>query len=180
MPRAQAYLVQTGGVWRLEDRFARSDLWLSRAIDGDWRDDEGREFLIASLDVAVPALADGETLTRADYVAGTRPIGKKDFRDLFAAVDMLSPVAPSEEFTRPRQMPRGYKDVRYYQGTNTSAIVCAYLPEKADSWSLAAWTLAEGDDFAERTKAFEDGFLAGARDLACSRRGPDAGAKADE
>ena len=98
-------------------------------------------------------------MTRSDYVADAVLIGKKDFNALFSAVDMLSPVPPTEEFSRPHQMPRGYKDVRYYQGTNESAIVCAYLPEKSERWSFAAWTLVDGDDFDERLKTFEDEFL---------------------
>ena len=160
MPRAQAYLVKEKGVYRLEDRFDKTDLWISRAVDGQWRDDDGREFLLASLAEVVPPIAKERPVTRSDYASGTVPIGKKDFDALFSAVDMLSPVPPAAEFSRPHQLPRGYKDVRYYQGTNESAIVCAYLPEKSERWSFAAWTLADGDDFAERLKTFEDEFLA--------------------
>ena len=160
MPRAQAYLVKEKGVYRLEDRFDKTDLWISRTVDGSWRDDYGREFLLATLANAVPPLEKDAPVTRADYVAALSPIGKKDSAALFYAVDMLSPVAPTDEFSRPHQTPRGYKEVRYYQGTNESAIVCAYLPEKSERWSFAAWTLADGDDFAERLKTFEDEFLA--------------------
>ena len=160
MPRAQAYLVKEKGVYRLEDRFDKTDLWISRTVDGSWRDDDGREFLLATLANVVPPIAKDAPVTRADYVAGLSPIGKKDSAALFYAVDMLSPIAPAEEFSRPHQTPRGYKEVRYYQGTNESAIVCAYLPEKSERWSFAAWTLADGDDFAERLKTFEDEFLA--------------------
>ena len=134
-------------------------LWISRTVDGSWRDDDGREFLLASLAEAVPPIAKDKPVTRSDYVADAVSIGKKDFNALFSAVDMLSPVPPAEEFTRPHQTPRGYKEVRYYQGTNESAIVCAYLPENSERWSFAAWTLADGDDFAERLKTFEDEFL---------------------
>ena len=160
MPRAQAYLVKEKGVYRLEDRFDKTDLWISRTVDGSWRDDDGREFLLATLANVVPPIAKDAPVTRADFVAGLSPIGKKDSAALFYAVDMLSPIAPAEEFSRPHQTPRGYKEVRYYQGTNESAIVCAYLPEKSERWSFAAWTLADGDDFAERVKTFEDEFLA--------------------
>ena len=160
MPRAQAYLVKEKGVYRLEDRYDKTDLWISRTVDGSWRDDDGREFLLASLAEAVPPIAKDKPVTRSDYVADAVSIGKKDFNALFSAVDMLSPVPPAEEFTRPHQTPRGYKEVRYYQGTNESAIVCAYLPENSERWSFAAWTLADGDDFAERLKTFEDEFLA--------------------
>ena len=176
MPKAQAFLVKEGDVRRLEDRFDKTELWISRAVDGDWRDDDGREFLLATLDTVAPPLTADKTVTRSEYVAGTAQIGKKDFHDLFVAIDKLSPVEPSEEFFHPRQMPRGYKDVRYYQGTNELAIVCAYLPEKADCWSLAAWTLAEGDDIGEQTKVFEDEFLAKERPALDERRAKEAAA----
>ena len=160
MPRAQAYLVKEDGVYRLEDRFDRTDLWLSRAVDGIWRDDDGREFTLASLAVAAPAVDACATVTRTDYVSQSVAIGKKDERSLAFAVDMLSPVPIAEEFAHPRQKCRGYKEIRYYQGTNHTAIVCAYLPDEARSWSFASWTLAEGDVFADRLKQFEDEFLA--------------------
>ena len=118
MPKAQAYLVKEKGVYRLEDRFDKTDLWISRAVDGQWRDEKGREFLLATLAETVPPIAKDGPVTRADYAAGTVPIGRKDFDAVFFAVDMLSPVAPAEEFSRPHQTPRGYRDVRYYQGTN--------------------------------------------------------------
>ena len=160
MPRAQAYLVREEGVYRLEDRFDKTDLWISRTVDGSWRDDDGREFLLATLANAIPPLAKDAPVTRADYVATLLPIGKKkDAEALFYAVDMLSPVAPTEEFFRPHQMPRGYKDVRYYQGTNESAIVCAFLPEKSERWYLAAWTLVPEDVYDDSLKTFDDEFL---------------------
>lgn len=174
MPRAQAYLVKEKGVYRLEDRYEKTDLWITRTVDGSWRDDDGREFLVASLVEAVPPIAKDKPVTRSDYVASTVPIGKKDFDALFFAVDMLSPIPPTEEFSRPHQTPRGYKDVRYYHGTNESAIVCAYLPEKSERWSFAAWTLADGDDFAERLKSFEDEFLDKERPALDERRVPSA------
>jgi len=159
MPRAQAYLVKERGVYRLEDRFDKTDLWISRSVDGIWRDDEGREFMLATLASAAPPLAGDRPVTREEYAAGAVPLARKDEKELFAAVDKLAPVQPDEEFFRPRQMCRGYRDIRYYQGTNESAIVCAYLPEGDERWLLATWTLAEGDDCDERTKAFEDEFL---------------------
>ena len=174
MPRAQAYLVKEDGVYRLEDRFDKTDLWITRTVDGSWRDDDGREFLVASLVEAVPPIEKGKPVTRSDYATGTLPIGKKDSAALFSAVDMLSPVPPTEEFSRPHQTPRGYKEVRYYQGTNEHAIVCAYLPEKSERWSFAAWTLADGDDFAERLTTFEDEFLAKERVVLGERRVPSA------
>lgn len=174
MPKAQAYLVKERGVYRLDDRYGKSDLWISRTVDGVWRDGEGREFLLATLAEALPPLAKERPVTRAGYVADALPLGKKDESALFFAVDMLSPVPPAEEFSRPHQTPRGYKDVRYYQGTNEAAIVCAYLPEKSERWSFAAWTLAYGDDFAERLKTFEDEFLDKERPALDERRAPNA------
>lgn len=159
MPRASAYLVKEKGVLRLEDRYDRLDLWISRAVDGCWRDGQGREFMLATLDVAPPALAADSALTREEYSLAAVPVDLKRKDSVFAALDKLSPVVPAEEFTRPRQLSRGYKDVRYYQGTNENAIVCAYLPEKAAYWSYASWTLAEGDDFDGMLKLFEREFL---------------------
>ncbi len=172
MPRAQAYLVKENGVYRLEDRFDKTDLWISRTVDGAWRDDEGREFLLATLANVVPPIAKEAPVTRADYVETLTPLGKKDSAAIFSAVDMLSPVPPAEEFSRPRQTPRGYKEVRYYHGTNDSAVICAYLLEKSERWSFAAWTLAEGDDFDVALKTFEDEFLAKERPAIDERRSP--------
>ena len=56
-------------------------------------------------------------------------------------------------------MCRGYDDIDYWHGTNESAIVCAFLPEKSDTWRLAVWELVEGDDFGECLRAFEREFL---------------------
>ena len=160
MPKAQAYLVkERKDVMRLEDRFDKTDLWISRSVDGMWRDADGREFMLASLAVIAPPLSGDKTVTRADYVAGTAPIERKDEKELFVAIDKLSPIPPDEEYARPRQMCRGYRDIRYYQGTNESAIVCAFLPEKSERWSLASWTLAPGDEYDERLKTFEAEFL---------------------
>ena len=159
MPRAQAFLVKENKLLRLEDRFDKTDLWISRSVDGLWRDDDGREFMLATLGVVAPPIAGDKPVTRSDYVSETSAIERKDEKELFVAIDNLSPIAPSEEFARPRQMPRGYKDVRYYQGTNESAIVCAFLPEKSERWYLASWTLALEDVYGDSLKTFEDEFL---------------------
>ena len=34
MPRAQAYLVKEKGVYRLEDRYEKTDLGITRTVDG--------------------------------------------------------------------------------------------------------------------------------------------------
>ena len=159
MPRAQAFLVKENKLLRLEDRFDKTDLWISRSVDGLWRDDDGREFMLATLGVVAPPITGDKPVTRSDYVSETSAIERKDEKELFVAIDNLSLIAPSEEFARPRQMPRGYKDVRYYQGTNESAIVCAFLPEKSERWYLASWTLALEDVYGDSLKTFEDEFL---------------------
>lgn len=159
MPRAEAYLVREGGRSRLEDRFSRLDLWTSRTVDGRWADEEGRVFTLATLAVRPPAIESDATETRTDYVASCVPVDRKKRPQVRAAIERLSPVALAEKPTPPRQLPRGFADVDYWQGTNRSAIVCAFLPEKSAVWRLATWTLAEGDDPAEAQAAFEDVFL---------------------
>ena len=163
MPRASGYLVTEGTHRRFEDRFNRFDLWLTQSVDGRWVDDEGRTFILAHLDTLPPLeSATEETTTRASYEATKeqRRIDKRDKESLRIALAALSPVEVPEKETRPRQLPRGYKDVDYWQGTNTSAIVCAYLPEEESVWRLAIWQLVEGDDFDEKLKSFEKEFLA--------------------
>lgn len=159
MPRAEAYLVREGGRSRLEDRFSRLDLWTSRTVDGRWADEEGRVFTLATLAVRPPAIEADATETRTDYVASCVPIDRKKRPQVRAAIERLSPVALAERPAPPRQLPRGFADVDYWQGTNRSAIVCAFLPEKSAVWRLATWTLAEGDDPAEAQAVFEDVFL---------------------
>ena len=159
MPRAAAFLVRENGQVRLEDRFDRCDLWITRAVDGCWRDDDGREFLLATLAVEPPPLANDGPVTRTEYTAGETAIPRRDEEKRFAAIDKLAPIVPDPEFTRPRQMCRGYTDIRYYQGTNETAIVCAFLPEKSSTWRLATWTLADGDVYDEALKTFETAYL---------------------
>lgn len=177
MPRAEAYLSIEDGVHRLVDRYDRYDLWVSRSVDGRWIDDDGREFRLAHLDVLPPEgrssrsvspldefMGDffGRTVcTREAYMAALKPIDKRDKEAVRKAVAALSPVETPEKETRPRRLPRGFKDVDYWQGTNTSAIVCAYLPEKSQVWRLATWQLAEGDDFGECLDAFEEELFGG-------------------
>ena len=159
MPRAEAYLVRADGVRRLEDRFNTLDLWTSRAVLGRWEDDDGRAFMVAKLDVLAPAFSE-TAVTRVAYAASTATIDAKkdlDLRD--DAIRLLSPVGKADEPTRPHQPIRGLRDVLYFQGTNTSAIVCAFWPEKAPAWYLATWELALGDDFDSSRETFEKDFL---------------------
>lgn len=159
MPRAEAYLVRADGQSRLEDRFSRLDLWTSRTVEGRWVDDDGRVFTLATLSVRPPAIAAEATVTRAAYVASCVAIDRKRRAQVRDAIARLSPVEPTEDPTPPRRLPRGFADVDYWQGTNTAALVCAFLPEKAEAWRLATWTLADGDDPDAARAAFEEEFL---------------------
>jgi hypothetical protein len=82
-------------------------------------------------------------------------------KKLRPAIAALSPVELPEKGTPPRQMSRGFEDIDYWHGTNLNAVVCAFLPEKSESWFLAVWELAEGDEQDEMLKLFTDGFLEG-------------------
>mgnify|MGYP003313555418 CR=1 FL=1 len=158
MPRAEAYLVQEDGRYRLEDRYQTMDLWLNRAVMGRWEDDEGRTFILSRLDVQPPPLAVEAAVTRVDYAKSLVSVGRKD--DLRPSLELLSPVGLAQEPRPPRQLPRGFRDVEYWHHpTNYSAIVCAFLPEKCRHWYLATWQLADGDDYSERMLAFEQKFL---------------------
>ena len=166
MPRAEAYLVQEDGKLRLEDRYDKLDLWTSQTVIGRWVDDDERVFSLSALSVAPPKVDGHETLTRVDYAAGRVPMPRiranrrrpPAFRQ---AISLLAASALCEdEPLRPRQLPHGYRDVEYWQHpTNYAAIVCAFRPEKSETWYLAHWKLAEADDYPERMQAFEDLFL---------------------
>ena len=159
MPRAEAYLVKEDGVRRLEDRFNTLDLWTSRAVLGRWEDGDGRAFMVAKLDVLAPKFSE-TTETRTTYAASAATIDAKEDLDLRdGAIALLSPVEKAAEPARPRQPIRGLKETLYFQGTNTSAIVCAFLPEKATAWYLATWELIDGDDFDYSKEVFEKDFL---------------------
>ena len=145
----------------MEDRYDRYDLWVSRAVLGRWRDDFGRAFTLATLKFAPPSIDVDGAQTRVEYTASCATLRKKDENGRRAAVENLAPFDIDVAARAPRQLPRGMKDVEYWQGTNRSAIVCSFLPEKSDVWYFASWELAEGDDFAERMGVFEDKFLAG-------------------
>ena len=164
MPRASAYLVKPAkGPYRLEDRYNVTDLWTSRAVWGRWMDLDGRVFTLSDLATLPPALALDECKTRERATEESVPMARRDDAQLLAAIAALSPVplgADAKDFVRPHQGFRGYRDVRYYEGTNVAALVCAYLPERSgSSWRLATWELAEGDDVDERRETFERQFL---------------------
>lgn len=157
MPRALGYLVTEKGATRLEDRFDGFDLWTSQTVDGRWIDDEGRVFLTATLETRLPTLS--ALSTRGAYERARLPIERRDEKARREAIAALSPVELAEKPRPPRQLPRGYKDVDYWQATNASTIVCAYLPLKEKTWRLAIWELIEGDDFATAVKTFENDYL---------------------
>ena len=165
MPRAEAYLVREDGVSRLEDRFDRMDLWMTQAVIGRWSDDKDRSFLLSALDTCPPTIDRATVLTRAEYesrkIRMKRVRANADFPAAFCdAVALLSPCPVLSKPRAPRQMPRGYKEIYYWQDpTNYTDIVCSFLPEKTNTWFLATWRLAEGDDYATQMQAFEDQFL---------------------
>ena len=165
MPRAEAYLVREKGASRLEDRFNRTELWVSQALIGRWTDDEGRCFVLSSLDACPPAVDRDATSTRVEFAAERVPMRRvranMDFpRPFLEALATLSPVPVLEKPRKPRQKPRGYKEVCYWQEpTNFTDVVCTFLPENTNVWFLASWRLAPEDDYPTQMNAFEDQFL---------------------
>ncbi len=159
MPRAAAYLVKENGTLRLEDRFDVREMWAFQALLGRWEDDDGRFFSVVRFDAVPPLLSDTETKTRAAYRASRALPDKKDASLRDAAIARFSPFEMPEKPARPRQGIHGMKDVLYFEGTNTSGIVCAFLPEESAVWYAAIWTLAPGDDCAYARERFEDEFL---------------------
>lgn len=160
MPRAAAFLVKEDGRIRLEDRFNKTDLWLSRVLIGRWLDDEGRVFTLAKLDVLPPAIAENDVQTRTTYAKECVALNKKDQKRLAQTVAELAPCPVCEKPRPPRQLPRGFKEVDYWQeATNITTIVCSFLPEKSESWFLVVWELTEDDNIYEKMGLFEDEFL---------------------
>ena len=165
MPRAEAYLVREDGVSRLEDRFDRLDLWMSQALIGRWIDEEDRLFILSALDICPPSVRRSDTLTRTAYESRKVPMKRvranADFPVAFRdAIAILAPCAVADKPRSPRQLPRGYKEVYYWQNpTNYSDIVCTFLPERTNVWFLASWKLADDDDYPTQMEAFEDRFL---------------------
>lgn len=165
MPRADAFLVEEDGVRRLEDRYNRMDLWVSQATIGRWVDEE-RVFVLAKLDREPPALAADGVLTREGFANECVPMRRirangKPPAAFRRAIEILAECPLVEEKPRSaRQLPRGYRDVDYWQNpTNYADIVCAFRPEKSEAWYLTVWHLADTDDYAERMQVFEDQFL---------------------
>ena len=161
MPRAEAFLVtEPSGVRRLEDRFDTLDLWTARAVLGRWEDAEGRALTVARLDVLPPKAA-GTVKTRVEYEADRIVLDRRETGLRDEAISKLSPFPLPEEPAKPRQGVRGIKDILYFQGTNTTSLVCSFLPEESDTWYLAVWDLVAGDEIESATEAFEREFLGG-------------------
>lgn len=159
MPRAEAHLVtESGGTRRLEDRYDRLDLWTAREVLGRWKDRDGRRLTVAKLDAKPPKFADG-TMTRVAFERDLEPLVPKDGDALALAVSRLSPFDLPEEPSSPRQQIKGLEKVLYWHGTNTSAVVCTFLPGKCGVWYFASWEFADGDDPAVAAETFEDEFL---------------------
>jgi hypothetical protein len=159
MPRQEAYLVRENGLYRLEDRCKRIDLWFTQTMIGRWFDRDGRIFELAEFHSAAPSIETESTLTRRDYEDECRAFDKKDMKCLRDAVSLVSPAETPLKPSRSRRDIRGYREVLYWQGTNESALVATYLKEKSKVWNLAIWHLSDGDDIKEMTKLFEDKFL---------------------
>lgn len=160
MPKASAYFVcETDGRQRLEDRYSCFDLWRTQSVVGRWIDDDGRVFTLAELKRLPPALASDETRTRVDYAESAVAPERRNVEHLRRMVDALSPVDLAPEPERPHQLPHGFKEVLYFQGTNDQAIVCAFKPEASETWLYASWELVDGDLIEELLIAFEERFL---------------------
>ena len=165
MPRAEAFLVREGGALRLEDRYDRLDLWVTQAVLGRWADEAGRMFMLARLDARPPLAGQTETLTRVAYAGERQPMPRVRANHGFPAafreaVSALSPCPVADRPRSSRQLPHGFKDVCYWQDpTNGLDVICTFRPERTNLWYFAAWRLADGDDAAAQTRAFEDGFL---------------------
>lgn len=174
MPRATAFLAQRGPELRLVDKYSAADLWTARTVLGRWYDDNGRVFVWSRLAFELPPV-NGDIQTREEYEASLAALAVKDFPHLENAIAALSPVEIQSDYARPHQKPRGFKDVRYFEGTNGTAIVCAFLPEKSTAWQLAVWELAEGDDIVQMRKRLEDGILKELVQTLCEADGSAAG-----
>lgn len=160
MPRQEAYLVREKGVYRLEDRCRKVDLWFTQTMTGRWYDDSGRVFSLAKLSYAPPAVDLGSVLLRRQYEMQRHAPEKKDLKKLRDAVEMLSPVEIAAEPFSPRQNIRGYREILYWHGTNETALAAAYLREGSEIWDFAVWEFAQGDDHALMKEIFEKDFLA--------------------
>ena len=165
MPRAEAFLVHENGRAFLEDRYERLDLWVAQTVTGRWFDEKGRSFVLADLETCPPSVSRQDAVTRTEFAEERVPLPRvranADFpRPFCEAISILAPCPVVGKPRSPRQLPRGFREVEYWQHpTNFSSIVCAFLPEKSSVWRLATWTLADGDVYDEALKTFETEYL---------------------
>lgn len=157
MPKASSYKVTSNGNVHIEDRYDVMDMWVSRSLLGCWGDEQGRWFELFSLEYAPPPFT--EVKTRRDFTSSLVPIGRRDKETRAIAIKHLKHSSCIDEAERFDQLPKGCKDFLYYPSTNSSAITAAFLPKSSQTWLLAVWTLAQGDDYKEKLKEFADKFF---------------------
>ena len=157
MPKASAYKVSSGSKVYIEDRYDVMDMWLSRSLLGCWGDDDGRWFELFSVEYAPPPFS--EVKTRRDFTSSLVPIGRRDKEMRAFAMRQLQHFTCNIEGERLDQLPKGCKDFIYYPSTNNSAITASFLLKGSETWLMAVWTLAQGDDYEEKLKEFVDKFF---------------------
>ena len=158
MPQAESYLVtESSGRMHLEDRYDELDLWTSHAVLGRWLDDSGRLFTVARLHEVAPEKS--SSMTREKYTANIVTPKKKELSVRDLAISKLSPFPLPEKPKAPRMPIRGFKEVQYFHGTNTTSVVAAFLPEENPYWYLAIWDILPEDDFEVAIETFEEKFL---------------------
>lgn len=163
MPKAAAFLsTDTNGLQRLVDKYDRMDLWTSHSVLGRWEDRDYRLFTVAKLEEAPPIdLSTVELLTRLEYEKKHQNIYRRDEKTRRLAMELLSSVELAEKGVNPKYPIRGYKEVKYFEGTNENAIVCGFLPKDSEIWYLATWEFDGSQDEKEvLRKDFEKRFLA--------------------
>lgn len=163
MPKAAAFLsTDKNGVRRLVDKYDRMDLWTSHAVLGRWEDRDLRVFTLSQIEETPPVdLTTVELLTRLDYEKKVQSIYRRDEKTRKKAMELLSPVELAEKGENPKYPIRGFKEVKYFEGTNENAIVCAFLPKESENWYLATWEFDGTQDEREvLRKDFEKHFLA--------------------
>ena len=169
MPRAQAFLVKERSdrreraTMRLEDRFDKTDLWISRSVDGMWRDADGREFMLATLGTIAPPLTGDSVVTRADYVASCAPLLRKDDKELVAVV-MYRGTLELFSFGQDgsiRQLSQGMHDINSFQMVGDNI----YASQVSMQYPATIYAYNLGDEKAEGRKlsTYNDAILSQVR-----------------
>jgi hypothetical protein len=157
MPRAEPYLVRDGERSYMEDRYCKLDLWVSRAVDGRWVDEEGRVFTYSTLREFPPFESSWyDTISREAYVRSAGTVDDDDITTRRRAAEMIAPCDLASECDEERFGAHGFSSVEYWQGTNETFIACTFLPKRSKVWRIATWHLAEDDDISEKLKEFEE------------------------